>query len=252
MRVVTVVQTKGGSGKTTTAMGIASAAMAEGEKVTMIDADVNAQLSGWRQAFEEAAWSNIEHVPWPDTLSIEPAPGSVDDLYARIEALDAEGCDLLVIDTRPGTNLDTENLALAADVIVVPAKPVQGEWRLVVDTMNWLSKLFETLADDEPRPAARMLLTNVPPKIMSSARRTPPFGDLTPNDRHIINTLLPLPRFDVLIANSKILEGIAAYGPLPTAIEMRKRSPAGRIQVGPVEDQLAAFTQLYDEIKEAV
>jgi len=55
MQVITIVQTKGGSGKTTTAMLLASAALNLGRRVTLIDGDVNAQLGRWRDSFELAA-----------------------------------------------------------------------------------------------------------------------------------------------------------------------------------------------------
>ncbi len=66
MQVITIVQTKGGSGKTTTAMLLASAALNLGRRVTLIDGDVNAQLDRWRDSFELAAWEGAQKPEWPE------------------------------------------------------------------------------------------------------------------------------------------------------------------------------------------
>ena len=70
MQVITIVQTKGGSGKTTTAMLLASAALNLGRSVTLIDGDVNAQLGRWRDSFELATWESAQKPDWPESLAI--------------------------------------------------------------------------------------------------------------------------------------------------------------------------------------
>ena len=102
MQVITIVQTKGGSGKTTAAMLLASAALDAGRRVTLIDGDVNAQLGRWRDSFELAAWDSVKKPAWPESLSILSPPETVEGLLALLEAEEARGVDLVVIDTRPG------------------------------------------------------------------------------------------------------------------------------------------------------
>ena len=70
MQVITIVQTKGGSGKTTSAMLLASAALDAGRQVTLIDGDVNAQLGRWRDSFELSTWEGVERPAWPEALKI--------------------------------------------------------------------------------------------------------------------------------------------------------------------------------------
>ena len=47
MRVVSIVSQKGGAGKTTIAVNLAVAALASGEKGTIIDIDPQATASNW-------------------------------------------------------------------------------------------------------------------------------------------------------------------------------------------------------------
>ena len=103
MQVISIVQTKGGSGKTTAAMLLASAALDAGRRVTLIDGDVNAQLGRWRDSFDLAAWETVKKPAWPADLSIKSPPETVDGLLALLEEEEARGVDLPVIDTRPGT-----------------------------------------------------------------------------------------------------------------------------------------------------
>jgi len=124
MQVITIVQTKGGSGKTTTAMLLASAALNLGRSVTLIDGDVNAQLGRWRDSFELATWESAQKPDWPESLAILSPPESVEGLLSLLEAEEARGVDLVVIDTRPGTHTDTEDFCLISDLVLIPARPV--------------------------------------------------------------------------------------------------------------------------------
>ena len=249
MKVISVVSTKGGSGKTTTVMGLASAALAAGHRTALIDGDSNGQVIGWRQAFDQAMWKGIEPAAWPEALTVESCPTSTDELYERIGALEDEGVDLVIIDTRGGTGGDSETLALAADLVLVPTRPVAGEWRQAIATFEWMRQLFDGLEDQSDAPDLRAVFTNVPQKIVASARKAVPFSDLTANEKHLLDQLAQLPFLETMIPQSKILQDFADYGPLTTAIEMRKASRAGRLHVGPVEDQLMFLTSLYDEVQ---
>ena len=82
MQVITIVQTKGGSGTTTTAMLLASAALHLGRRVTLIDGDVNAQLGRWRDSFELAAWEGAQKPDWPESLAILSPPETVEGLLS--------------------------------------------------------------------------------------------------------------------------------------------------------------------------
>ena len=248
MQIITLIQTKGGSGKTTVAMSLASAALAKGEKVCMFDGDVNRQLLGWQDAYEEADWGRVKKAPWPVALTIKQPPASVEDLYAEVEALEASGTDLLIIDTRPGTYKDTDDLALVADVVVIPAKPAQAEWRLVLSAFKWMEDLSKTISDEDSFPQVRSVLANVPTKIINAAARVGG-SKLPQHDRVVLDNLLGTPHFDTMLPNIRLFEHFLHHGPLPVAQYAHRAAKGGTLMANNFEDLTMICISLYDEIK---
>ena len=128
MLVVTAISAKGGSGKTTLIQMLASAMLASGGRVHVMDADADQQVLEWQARSRGADFGDLTRLPWPDRLTVADAPSSVKALCADLDRFEAEGVDLVLIDTRPGEHPDTETLALASDVVLVPAVPVQSDF----------------------------------------------------------------------------------------------------------------------------
>ena len=171
MQVITIVQTKGGSGKTTSAMLLASAALDAGRRVTLIDGDVNAQLGRWRDSFELSTWEGVERPAWPEALKILSPPDTVDGLLALLEAEEATGTDLVLLDTRPGTHADTEDFCLIADLVLIPARPVFAEWEMTHRAVLWMDDLRASIAEGERFPEVRVLVIDASAKIIDAATR---------------------------------------------------------------------------------
>jgi len=248
MQIITLIQTKGGSGKTTVAMSLASAALAKGERVCMFDGDVNQQLLGWEDAYSEADWGRVEKKPWPEALTIKQAPANVAELYAEVATLEANGTHLLIIDTRPGTYKDTDDLALVADVVIIPAKPAQAEWRLVLSAFKWMEDLSQTISSEDAFPQVRSVLSNVPTKIINAAARVGG-SKLPKHDRAVLESLLQTPHFDTMLPNSRLFEHFLHHGPLPVAQAAHRAAKGGVLMANNFEDLTAICVSLYEEIK---
>jgi chromosome partitioning protein len=238
MQVITIVQTKGGSGKTTTAMLLASAALAAGRRVSLIDGDVNAQLGRWRDSFELASWESVKKPAWPETLAILSPPESVEGLLSLLESEEARGVDLVVIDTRPGTHTDTEDLCLVSDLVLIPARPVFAEWEMTHRAVLWMDDLRASLAEGERFPAVRVLVMDAGAKIIDAATREGGMALLPKRDQDVLQEILRLDHLDVIVPHSKILEQMGFHGPLGPAATANAAAPGGRLMAEAISRQL--------------
>lgn len=252
MQVITIVQTKGGSGKTTTAMLLGSAALDAGRRVTLIDGDVNAQLGRWRDSFELAAWEAVKKPAWPEALSIMSPPVTVEGLLSLLEEEEARGVDLVVIDTRPGTHTDTEDFCLISDLVLIPARPVFAEWEMTHRAVLWMDDLRASIAEGERFPAVRVLVMDAGPKIIDAATREGGLSLLPKRDQDVLMEILRLDHLDVIVPHSKILEQMGFHGPLGPAAAANARAPGGRLVADAITRQLEVARLILAGVDEVV
>ena len=252
MQVITIVQTKGGSGKTTTAMLLASAALNLGRRVTLIDGDVNAQLGRWRDSFELAAWEGAQKPDWPESLAILSPPESVEGLLTLLEAEEARGVDLVVIDTRPGTHTDTEDFCLISDLVLIPARPVYAEWEITHRAVLWMDDLRASIAEGERFPAVRVLVMDAGPKIIDAATREGGMAQLPKRDQDVLQEILRLDHLDVIVPHSRILEQLGYHGPLGPAARANAKAPGGRLLADTITRQLEVAELVLTGIDEVI
>lgn len=129
--IISVVHTKGGVGKTTSSIYLASAATRRGIETLVVDADEQYSASVWA---EEAAQRGIG---LPFEVKKNPAEADWDK-------------ELVIIDTPPGTSRRIDNAVEAADLILIPCgcSPIEVE------------RVWPTLELTAGKPAA-VLLTQV-------------------------------------------------------------------------------------------
>ena len=109
MYTVAVVMEKGGVGKTTVALNLAVAAVQNGRSAAVIDIDQQATASKWtdRRTTEK---------PWV-------VPTLTARLAAAIQQAEAQGVELVVIDTPPHSGTDAVEAARRADLVLLPVEP---------------------------------------------------------------------------------------------------------------------------------
>lgn len=123
---------KGGTGKTTTVLNLATIAAAAGLRVALLDMDDQRTLSEWHELRPEA-------VPDLQLLTI-----SLVEVGRAIREADAiAGLDLVIVDTPPGLDqhVRLRELVQHADFVLVPTTQGPGDIRSVTEFMATLKAL---------------------------------------------------------------------------------------------------------------
>jgi uncharacterized protein involved in outer membrane biogenesis/cellulose biosynthesis protein BcsQ len=110
MRVLAFASQKSGAGKTTLAGHMAAQARDRGaESVALIDVDPEAHLADWcaKRAGQPFKFARATQA----------------DLLQKIEALRAEGTDLVIIDTPPALGQSIDAALQVADLVAIPTRP---------------------------------------------------------------------------------------------------------------------------------
>ncbi len=110
MHTIALVSRKGGTGKSTLAIGLAVAAMEAGQRVCLLEADPLGTVSNWRRRRTAA----------------EPTVESIHDgymLFHRVQALAHRGITLTIVDTAGGWSDACTGAMTAADLCLVPTRP---------------------------------------------------------------------------------------------------------------------------------
>src|SRR3954467_2969208 len=110
MQTIVLATQKGGSGKTTLAIGLALAAIQAGHTVRLIETDSQGTLSNWQS-----------RRPYAEPI-VEPvyAAGAFGQ---RLQPLDRDGITLTIIDPAGGINAATTSAIRYADLCLIPARP---------------------------------------------------------------------------------------------------------------------------------
>lgn len=145
-RIIAIANRKGGVGKTTTTVNVATAMAAVGKKVLVVDLDPqsnastslgidknNCQISSYNLIIGETSLS--KSVVWTEIPNLSIVPSSPDLAGAEVELINKQhreyalktalqtttnSYDYILIDCPPSLSLITLNALVAADAVVVP------------------------------------------------------------------------------------------------------------------------------------
>lgn len=110
MRTIAIVSQKGGAGKTTLAIHLASAATRANRVALIVDTDPQASASRW------AVWRGDRD---PEVIDC----GAPSLLLAKLSKVAGLGADLVVIDTPPHADAMARQAAKLADLVLIPCRP---------------------------------------------------------------------------------------------------------------------------------
>lgn len=154
MKVITVMSRKGGSGKTTLTRALISAAMSQGKKCLVFDADPQQALARWARKLEIS----------DPLFTIEPLTVA-EELAIKTDAAWEEGStDFVFVDTIGAAGAWADDLAAASDALVVPMMLSEDDMEITKDTFNWYVGLKDRTDDPEALPSFQVVLSAVPAK----------------------------------------------------------------------------------------
>lgn len=124
MKTVALIAQKGGVGKTTLAIHLATAFAATGKNTLLLDLDPQASA---------AEWKDHRSVETPAVVSIQPSR-----LTKVLEEAKSIGTDIVILDTAPHSESTALEAAKAADLILVPCQPTIMDLRAMSKTVELL------------------------------------------------------------------------------------------------------------------
>ncbi len=143
--LISVLNQKGGTGKSTTAVHLARWLQRQGKSVHLADLDPQQSSSFWLQAAE--AFS----------IPFTVVPPDADAALELLPSL-AAGCEVLVVDGPAGLSDATRAVMLLSDRVLTPVQPAGADLRSAVDALRLVSQARRIRGGP---PAAAVFLNRV-------------------------------------------------------------------------------------------
>ena len=159
MHIISVINLKGGVGKTTIALNLAATLAEQGHRVVLIDADPQRSATQWAQQGQPAGGPG----PAPLPMAVHPlqADAGAPQFQVALERLaQAAQATLVVIDCPPELSDPALVAALLADVVLVPVTPSPLDL--------WAAKQAVATAQEARslRDGVKPLISLVPSKLL--------------------------------------------------------------------------------------
>lgn len=114
--IICVAQQKGGAGKTTLVCNLATAFLAEGKSVALIDTDPQGSLSKWLDIREDS--QGVDH-------NLHFATATAYGISRAIRGV--RSADIVLIDTPPKADSDIRQVLRESDLILIPVSASQAD-----------------------------------------------------------------------------------------------------------------------------
>ena len=203
MAIVAVLNQKGGVGKTTITLGLASAAQAAGHRVLVVDLDPQASATwtlgivpddatlGVADALaadtKGAAAAAIVESSWGPTVWVLPAsrglaereldPGrQIERRLAKALTGVVDEFDIVLIDCAPSLGANTRNALTAADLAVIVVEPASYSLRGVTAVADLIDDIWDQL--NPALDLAGVIVNKVPAVSSEADRRTDELAEM--------------------------------------------------------------------------
>lgn len=233
--VVSVINAKGGAGKTSLAKVLISAALASGQDVVVFDCDPTQNLMSWVERAKEAG-------NWPANAAAFKA-GTVKEIVEALNQLSQEEFNGLVfVDTAGFGDKASLYMVNNSDFVVLPIMLGSDSVETTLETASVVMQMVEQM-DDDSKAVVKVVRCNVP---SPSNRRK----GHTENFERLGNHRLCL---EAYVSNSPIIELWTDEGPLHSRFkrEMGTTENAKALNakntMKVLQEGLAVINELFEE-----
>lgn len=148
MPVITVAQSKGGAGKSTIALALASEFAAAGGSVLLLDADDQISLVRWYRDREREGRKS-------ENITVRDVSDVADPEIINVIANAREEAQLVIVDTKGDANMKTAYCCQESDFVIIPSKSSRLDLERAVETQVMLNRMAPTIP-------YRVLITQTP------------------------------------------------------------------------------------------
>lgn len=131
--VISVINLKGGVGKTTTAMALAALATRHGRRATVMDCDPQASATRWRDEAEDRG----------EDLGFEVKSANMAEIERLRRHMDPDR--VYIIDCPPNGNV-VDSAAKASDIVIVPTGTGEADFVKTMEVSGTLTRLHRMYA----------------------------------------------------------------------------------------------------------
>ena len=207
MQMISFVSFKGGAGKTTALMAIASALVERGRKVLLLEADENEPLALWQRAGEEMG-------TWSDRCRIGSAE-SLDSAQAAVEQAEADGFEFALADTAGGGSELNMMLIVNSDLVIVPSALTVLDIDGAITTMRFVTG-----------NASRSVGRKIPTRLLLSQF---PQSRLKTGEQENLTAIAALPQFATRLTERAAFADLRGTGLFGQYYDLLSASPGKRL-----------------------
>ena len=208
--IISLVNQKGGVGKTTTAINLASNLVRKNYKLVLVDADPQGSAATWHSIEDNQAFEILDH---PDELT-----------QADIEILEA-AYDYVIIDAPPAIDDKVQTILKASDLAILPVTPSSLDLWSCKETLNKMDPKSEAPLNGKVR-----LLINrkIPgPRVGREMRQA-------------------LDKFDVPVFETELCQRVAYIDAMKYGVSVMQFAPGSKA-AGEIEQWSQEVVALFSE-----
>ena len=227
MKMISFVSFKGGAGKSTALMAVASALVSQGKRIALFEADENRPLRRWKENAKEIG-------TWDDDLCLVLSADSFEAMQSSFETAESANCDYILVDTAGGASELNSTIIANSDKAIIPTSLNMIDLDEALSTLVFVSVQVSKIKGSQID--TKLLLTKFPQSNLKSSERLN------------LEAIEAMPQFRNRIQSRNAFASIKGLGLLHIHLENLNSNPKYRILSSHIRVALSESIELSNEI----